>query len=192
MQKRGHKIHKSAHIGFCLLNINHIELDENTYIGAGNIFKGVSKLIMQKGSRINRWNYFTSSPVLKTHLSIGERSSISMRHYFDLSGDIEIGSNTIIAGIRSTFLTHSKGIDQIDYIKPVKIGNWCYIGSNSCFVPGSRIGHNCFVGMGSVVVKDCSKNSFSIIAGNPAIVKKKISSECRYFLQKELIHPHMR
>ena len=166
-------------------------MGENTYIGPGNIFKGVSKLTMKKGSRINRWNYFTSTPALKAHLRLGKRTSISMRHYFDLSGDIIIKEDTIIAGVRSTFLTHSKGIDQIDYIKPIEIGNWCYIGSNSSFVPGAKIGDNCFLGMGSVVTKDCSKITFSLLAGAPAIVKKEISAECSYFQQKELIHPHM-
>ncbi len=190
LNKMGHKIHKSAYISFSFLNVSHIALGENTYIGSGNIFKGLSRLNMEEGSRINRWNYFTSNPALKSHLRVGKRSSVSMRHYFDLSGDINIESDTIIAGVRSTFLTHSKGIDQIDYIKPITIGNWCYIGSNSSFVPGARIGDNCFVGMGSVVTKDCSKITFSLLAGAPAIVKKKISAECSYYLQEELVHSH--
>lgn len=52
------------------------------------------------------------------------------------------------------------------------IGNNVEIGSNSVILGGIRLGDNCIVGAGSVVVKDVPKNA--IVVGNPAqIVKYK-------------------
>ena len=191
LSKLGFQVHRTSYIGFSFLNVSKIELEENTYIGHGNIFKGLKKLVMKKGSRINRWNFFTGSLKFDSSLIMGNSSSISMRHYFDLCDFINVGDNTIIAGVRSTFFTHSKGVDVIDYVKPINIGEWCYIGSNSCFVPGSSVGSNCFVGMGSVVAGDMSNHTYALLVGNPAKLKKNISKSCVYYLQKQIIHPHL-
>jgi len=191
LNKMGHRIGNGCYIGFSVLDVERIELSDNCYIGHGNIFKRIKKLTMGKGARINRWNYFTSSQMSDGQLTIGDFSSISMRHYFDICCSITIGSNTIVAGINSTFFTHSKGIDPIDYVKPIEIGNWCYIGSNCYFVPGAKIDSYCFVGMGSVLTRDYSGIQYALLAGNPASVKKSLPRDGKYFRQEHLLHPHM-
>lgn len=188
----GHKVHRTAYIGFSYLDVQRIELAENSYIGHGNVFKNLHRLELRSGSRINRWNRFTSTPNHDGRLIVGERSSVSLRHYFDVCDMVEIGHDTIVAGHRSTFFTHSKGLEEIDYIRPIYVGDWCYLGSNLCVVPGAKVGSHCFVGMGAVLTRDLYHESYCLLTGNPAGVKKRLSPESPYFTQGKLCQPHMR
>ena len=53
-------------------------------------------------------------------------------------------------------------------IAPVKLGNNCFIGSNTVVLPGVTIGDNVIVGAGSVVTRNLPSNC--VAAGNPARV----------------------
>ena len=106
-------------------------------------------------------------------------------------GDLfEVGDDAIIAGHNSTFFTHSKGIDKVDYTKPIRIGDWCYVGSNVCFTPGARLGNGIFVGMGAVVVGDHSAEDYCLLTGNPAKKKRDLDPNAAYFIQGPLEHTH--
>lgn len=191
LKKLGHNIGTNCYIGCSYLNINKIHLSDNCYIGSGNVFKNLNCLIMAKGSRINRWNQFTSNLKFEASLIIGENSSISLRHYFDICADITIGDNTIIAGHRSNFFTHSKGVEKIDYEAEINIGSLCYLGSNISIAPGTKIGSCCFVGMGAVVVGNKSDASYCLLAGNPAVCKKRYAVDLPYFKQDSINQPHV-
>lgn len=188
----GHSVHKTAHIGFSVLNIKNIRLDENAYIGAGNIFTGLEALEMHAGSRINRWNRITSDPEFRGVLRLHRHASISLRHYLDVCDLVEIGANTIVAGHRSSFFTHSKGVETIDYVKPIIIGEWCYLGSNLAVAPGAVVGDHCFVGMGSVVAGDVSMFKYKLLVGNPARPKRDLRKDAPYFAQGDIRHPHLK
>ena len=54
--------------------------------------------------------------------------------------------------------------------KPVYIGDDCWIGRRVIILPGVKIGKGCIIGAGAVVTK--SFPDYSIIAGNPAVIKK--------------------
>lgn len=124
-------------------------------------------------------------------MHLKHNASVSLRHYFDVCDLVQVGPNTIIAGHRSTFFTHSKGLDTIDYTKPIVIGEYCYLGSNIAVAPGAQVGDHCFVGMGSVVVGDMSYCKYALIAGNPAIKKRDLSENAKYFLQGDIKHAHL-
>jgi len=186
----GHDIHSTAYIGFSYLDVCRISMGPHSYIGHGNVFKYLERLCMGEGSRIERWNRISSGLSYKGELSIGKRSALTLRHYLDVCHHIVIGEDTIIAGQRSTFFTHSKGIDCVDYAKPIYIGNWCYVGSNVCFVPGAKIGNGVFVGMGSVISGDKQDMNYVLLVGNPARIKRSIDQYSAYFLQGPLEHAH--
>ena len=63
---------------------------------------------------------------------------------------------------------------QLEYAKPVKIGNDVWIGGGAIICPGVTIGNGVVVGAGAVVTKDVSDNV--VVAGNPAAVIKKIDN----------------
>lgn len=63
---------------------------------------------------------------------------------------------------------------DIEFGKPVTIGNDCWIASNVVICAGVTIGDNCVIGAGSVVTRDIPSNSLA--AGNPCRVIRSIAS----------------
>lgn len=186
----GHTIHSTAYIGMSYMGVDHIVMGANTYIGHGNVFTSLRDLVMEEGARINRWNRVASGAMYYGVLHLRPRSALTMRHYLDVCDRIEVGSDTIIAGHRSSFFTHSKGVDVIDYTKPIYIGNWCYIGSNVCFAPGTHLGNGVFVGMGAVVAGDKGDENYCLLVGNPAVKRRDLDPAAEYFMQGPLEHGH--
>jgi acetyltransferase-like isoleucine patch superfamily enzyme len=91
---------------------------------------------------------------------------------------ITIGDNvTITLGV--VFHNHDGGVGVlrskypgIDIIKPIRIGNNVFIGSNATIMPGVTVGDNVIIGASSVVSKDIPDNVVS--AGVPAKVIKTL------------------
>lgn len=85
---------------------------------------------------------------------------------------IRLGDHvTITAGVR--FVTHDGGVwvmrrefPNIDVFGPIEVGSNVFIGLNAILMPGIRIGDDCVIGAGSVVVKDVP--SGTVAAGVPA------------------------
>lgn len=61
---------------------------------------------------------------------------------------------------------------NIEYAKPVVIGDDCWIGGHSVILPGVTIGEGCTVAASSVVTKDVP--AWSVVMGSPARVVKKV------------------
>lgn len=84
---------------------------------------------------------------------------------------VEIGNDvTIAAGAK--LLTHDNSIikcnvSATDYFGRIKIGNSCFLGTNSILLPGVTLGNHTIVGAGSVVTKSFPEGNV-VIAGNPA------------------------
>ena len=91
-----------------------------------------------------------------------------------------IGDNVFFAP-RVCIFTAGHPIDaeirnmQLEYGKPVVIGNNVWVGGNTVINPGVTIGDNVVIGSGSVVTKDIP--SGVVAAGNPCRVIRKISEE---------------
>ena len=74
------------------------------------------------------------------------------------------------------FITGEDGsLYDIEFGKPVTVGNDCWIASNVVICAGVTIGDNCVIGAGSVVTRDIPSNSLA--AGNPCKVIREITAE---------------
>ena len=109
------------------------------------------------------------------HSGIGENSIIE--------NGTSIGNN-VLMGPNVQIYTHNHDFSRTDIpirlqgfsdIKEVIIGNDVWIGANVIILPGVTIGDGCVIGAGSVVTKDAP--SFSIICGNPAVIKGRRNNE---------------
>lgn len=187
LRKMGARIGTGCYIGLSIIQARQIEIGENVHVASFNLIHRLDALKLGDGSRLNGFNWITGATT--GSLLVGRNSAITRFHFFEASGDVRIGENTIIAGRNSHFFTHGISSKNLDDIKPIEIGPWCYIGSSSRFVPGSGVGRGTFVGMGSVVTKPF-KDEYVLIAGNPAEVRKKLSRNDVYFSRAFLPHDH--
>lgn len=84
---------------------------------------------------------------------------------------IEVGSNTTVS-TNVSFVTHDNSAIKVfenatDLVGSIKIGENCFIGLGSILLPGVNIADNCIVGAGSVITRSFYEPG-KIIAGNPA------------------------
>lgn len=94
----------------------------------------------------------------------------------------EFGPNVIIATAGHPILPSLRGKTPLQYNKPVRIGKNCWIGAGVVIVPGITIGDNSVIGAGSVVVKDIPDNV--VAAGNPCRILRKIGERDEEFFYK--------
>lgn len=66
-------------------------------------------------------------------------------------------------------------IYDIEYARPITIGNNCWLASNVVVCGGVTIGEGCVIGAGSVVTRDIPPNSLA--AGNPCRVIREITDK---------------
>ena len=108
--------------------------------------------------------------------------------------DVTIGNNVYLAP-RVQIYTASHPIDaavrnmNVEYGKPVTIGNSVWVGGNTVINPGVTIGDNVVIGSGSVVTKDIPSNV--VAAGNPCRVLREITDEDKIYWEKEASEYHL-
>jgi acetyltransferase-like isoleucine patch superfamily enzyme len=196
LRKQGHIIGDNVSIGCCYLDIAKIILGNNTYVGNFNYFKNLKVLKMEDNSYIGPLNWFSASR-FNNMANVGfgvfrimRNAGITGRHFFDLAESITIGEETLVAGFRSIFWTHTMSVEGGNINAPIFIGDKCYIGAEVQFVPGSSVGNCTFVGAGAVVTKDYSHITHVLLAGNPAKVRKSYSSNDKWFQMHHIFTPN--
>ncbi len=102
-------------------------------------------------------------------LSIGDRSYVSRGCFFDCKGGLEIGHDCHISA-GCVIYTHDHDINEkIPYgkeiQKPVKIGDYVWIGAAARIVPGVTIGNGAVIGFGCLVTSDVGEGE---IVGSPS------------------------
>ncbi len=102
---------------------------------------------------------------------------------------VRIGDHVFLAP-RVSIYTAGHPIDanvrnmDLEYAKPVTIGDDVWIGGNVTVNPGVTIGSNVVIGSGSVVTKDIP--SGVVAAGNPCRIIRQITEEDAVYWNREL------
>lgn len=112
------------------------------------------------------------------NISIGPRFYSSFHLTIIDCGLVTIGARVMIGPNVSIFTaTHETEVqsrrDDIEYAKPVSIGDDCWIGGHAVILPGVTIGKGCTIAAGSLVTKDVPE--WSVAMGNPARVVRKVT-----------------
>jgi len=171
----GYKISMGAKIGFgTKISVEKAQIG-NVRIGTFNVFVGPFTLELSDGCSIGSRNIFScGSWAIKEkfrqygyrrYLKLGTKSIITSHHFFDVVGGFELGERTWVAGRGSQFWTHGRKIG----FRSISIGSRCYISSAVRFCPGTKIGNDCLVALGSVVTKNFDGERL-LIGGCPARV----------------------
>lgn len=149
--------------------------------------RGRYLILKMKGYRVGEDVMIGPGVRLDGSIIIGDQTSIMGAT--TITGEVEIGSNVIIAAecmiiaLNHDFLQCNALPYGTDYLqRKIKIEDNVWIGSRVCITPGATIGEGAVIGMGSVVRG--SIPPLAIAAGNPATVIKQRDAE-RYHRLKE-------
>jgi acetyltransferase-like isoleucine patch superfamily enzyme len=144
---------------------------------------GSTKIIRNNGSitigdRTTLWPNLklvsVGTPENKATLKIGQHCSIGDRTQIHCSDSITIGDRVIISWDCNILDHDYHSVNGEDDKKAaVNIENGVWIGFRAIILKGVTIGENAVVGAGAVVTKNVP--AYSLVVGNPAIVKKRAS-----------------
>jgi len=159
----GWDIGSNVKIGYSLIVADHVSMEKGSQIGHFNVIKNIT-LKMEDNASIASLNWITGFPKggkskhfshlldRSPELKIGHDSAITSRHLIDCTSSVKIGHHSTFAGYRSQILTHAIDLYECRQdSSPVEIGNYCFVGTGSIFLPGSSIGNYCIVGAASLI-----------------------------------------
>lgn len=188
------EIARDAQIGLSIILCRKLTLESGAIIGHLNVIRGNVTLNMRAKSSIGQFNWITGGNQdpryfkncnRQSELILGEQSSITSRHILDCTDRIEIGRCTILAGYRSTMLTH--GIDyetSKQTCKPIGIGEFCLIGSNATVLMGVTIARKNVIGAGTLVARSIDQE-LGLWTGTPARLTKRLTGVELYFHRED-------
>lgn len=132
-----------------------------------NVLKGIFNLELSDKAVINRSNIIVNSINILSQkkefsiptLKIGYNSIIGVKHFIDMTANVTLGENSILAGRSSELWTHAfyhqrTGSGRYMIRGNIVIGNNCYIGSHVIFNCGVSVADTATVAAGAIVSKD--------------------------------------
>lgn len=189
-------IHSDARIGFSYVYPTFLKMEEGSVIGHLNVVINLERLILGRKSSIARSNWITGFPEntdslhfkhqrnRRGELIIGNDSAITKHHHIDCTNQVLIGKYVTIAGYYSQFLTHSINIqNNIQDSKPIIIGDYCFVGTNSVLLGGAKLPNYSVLGAKSLLNKAHIKE-YMLYGGVPAKPVSEISEDAKYFKRK--------
>lgn len=151
------------------------------YLGRPTVMHGMDKMYFGSKVRIYPGARFEAHGT-DARIYIGDNVGIAQNVHITAGGSLAIGSGTAI--LANTFVTDIEHIyakvdvpilEQPVIIRETKIGKNCFIGMGAAIQAGTILGDQCIVGANSVVRGTFP--SYCVIAGAPARILRKYDSE---------------
>jgi carbonic anhydrase/acetyltransferase-like protein (isoleucine patch superfamily) len=183
----GYEISPRASVGYSLILAKKVVLGPNSRIGHLTVVRGLDELSLGTNSRLGNLNWVSgypstgSSDPRRSILTIEENAAITHRHLLDCADRITIGKFSTVAGWNSQFITHSIELDiSRQTSEPIRIGDYCFIGSRATVLKGTNLPNNCVLAAGAVLTRKFSED-YCIYGGVPAMKVGKLSDALEYF-----------
>ena len=192
----GYTLHPTSRIGLSWVFPERLVMEANTSIGDLTLCKNIALLHLQEHAVIGRGNWITGFPLgpsrhfasetdRRPELIVGQHSAITHRHLIDCTNSITIGKFTTFAGFQSQMLTHSIDIEQNRQASaPIRIGDYCFVGTNSVLLGGSVLPDYCVLGAKSLLNKSFTQ-THRLYGGVPARELQELSPDYAYFRRSE-------
>lgn len=84
-----------------------------------------------------------------------------------------IGANVVVTSVTHPTTIEDRHKDLPGCIAPVKLGKNCWLGAGSIVLPGVTVGENSIIAAGAVLTKDAEPNA--LYAGVPARKVKSLT-----------------
>lgn len=188
----GYELHPTSRIGLAWVFPERLVMEANTSIGHLTVCKSIALLHLHEHALIGRGNWITGFPLgpsphfasetdRRPELIVGAHSAITHRHLIDCTNRITIGKFTTVAGFQSQMLTHSINLERSQQASaPIRVGDYCFIGTNSVFLGGSAVPDFCVVGAKSLVNKAFT-DTHQLYGGVPATPLQTLPTDYAYF-----------
>ncbi len=186
----GHPIGKGARIGFSLVLVDRLCMEDGSTIGHLNLIR-CRRVLLRRNARLRHLNVIDGPisvwlaerallgnrnhvkrarpPVTygQSLLKFGKVSGITASHVVDCTSSVIFGDYTTLAGQGSQIWTHgyyhhAEGIDRFRVDGKVVLGNNVYIGSASVITAGVRIVDHVIVGSHSSVSKSLTRSGMYV------------------------------
>jgi acetyltransferase-like isoleucine patch superfamily enzyme len=192
----GYKIHPGAKIGCAWIFPARLVMEEGARIDHLTVCKNIDLLQLKVHASIGRANWITGFPLgpsrhfahqpdRRPELILGEHSAITHRHLIDCTNAVTIGNFTTVAGFQSQIITHWIDIEQNRQTSaPVRVGKYCFVGTNSVLIGGSVLPDFCILGAKSLLNKALTQ-THQLYGGVPARPLQELSPDCKYFQRRE-------
>jgi UDP-3-O-[3-hydroxymyristoyl] glucosamine N-acyltransferase len=192
----GYRIHPTCRLGLAWILPNRLIMEEGSRIGHLTVCKGIDLLHLKTFASIGRGNWITGFPLGPSphfaaeqdripQLILGEHSAITHRHLIDCTNSVTIGRFTTMAGFQSQILTHSIDLEQNrQRSTPVRIGEYCFVGTNAVLLPGSVLPDYCVLGA-KALLNQAFGETHQLYGGVPARPVKKLPDNLAYFKRTE-------
>ena len=191
-----YQIHPTARIGLSWIFPTRLIMEEGTSIGHLTVCKNIDLLHLKTRVIIGNGNWITGFPLgpsrhfaheqdRQPQLVIGEDSAITHRHLIDCTNSVTIGRFTTFAGMQSQILTHTIDLEQgRQSSQPVRIGDYCFVGTNSVLLGGSALPDYSVLGAKSLLGKTFTE-THHLYGGVPAKPIKSLPADWKYFTRSE-------
>ena len=193
----GFQLDSSAIIGYSIILPKALLMGEGSRIGHLTIVKGITLLSLGRFSSLGNLNWVTGfpkdtqsphfgdQPDRRPELIIGDHSAITNRHLIDCTDSVSIGRFTTFAGFRSQILTHSiSPLEARQRSGPVTLGDYCFVGTGSIFLPNTGLPSHSILGAGAVLTSKFH-DEFWLYGGTPAKAVQPLSRDLLYFHRKK-------
>lgn len=188
----GYRLDPTSHIGLAWVYPRHLVMAAHSSIGHLTFCVHLDKVELHERATIGRGNWITGFPTAdKSHfghdsgrraeLTVGEHAAITNRHLVDCTSAVEIGAFSTVAGFASQILTHSIDLEQNRQAsQPVRIGKYCFLGTNCVLLGGSQLPDFSVLGAKSLLNR-AGETPYTLYGGVPARAIKRLPETYGYF-----------
>ncbi|HET9501805.1 MAG TPA: hypothetical protein VFO98_16250 [Marmoricola sp.] len=186
----GWDLHPTARIGRSIVLARHVTMGPESFIGAFNVIKDIDELRMGTGANIATRNWVVGIPLDSAiydkpqrdpSLVLGDYAMITVGHDIDCADRVELKDHAVIAGFRSSVLTHSLNLVNDRFVTaPVVLEEFGVLMSNCTMLTGTRIPAGSVVSARSVVnTRLTAERTF--YRGNPAEAVRELPETLKFY-----------
>ena len=169
-----------------ILRVGRVETGRHARIGTLNLIRGGERVRIGDYASVMRFNVLnaipdhdcTTEPVSVLEMDVG--AVIVSGHRVDFTDTVTLGKNVIVGGRNSSLWTHNR-----QQTAPIRIGNFCYLGSEIRIAPGGELPDRCILALGAVLSGRIDSPG-SLVGGVPAKVIRPLSAEDEVLVKRKV------